>query len=121
VDITYLIVGIVLLLVVFALYYTFFRVQEDFYNYKDDTLYGVHWRWSWKKDTIMNLQCFCPSCDSVLVYENDFILHKTYFLCPTCDEQKAVIGGGDSKYSFGIVKREIQRKIRTKEYKKLAS
>lgn len=118
-DTTHIALGVGLLLICIILYYVFFMAKEDFYKYTQDDLYNVPWRWEWKKKDIINLKCHCPQCDEVLVYENDYLLHKTYFLCPSCDSQKAVIGGGDSKYAFGIVKREINRKIRTKEYKEL--
>lgn len=118
-EINYLILAVVMITVMVILYFVFFKNGEDFHDYVEDNLYSVPWRWEWKKDNIVNLKCHCPKCDEVLVYENDNILHKTYFLCPSCDKQKAVIGGGDSKYAFGIVKREIQRKIRTKEFKDL--
>lgn len=118
-EISYVVLAFVIVAIVVILYIVFFRNEEDFHNYVEDRLYEIPWRWEWKKDLIVNLKCHCPTCDEVLVYENDNILHKTYFLCPSCDTQKAVIGGGDSKYAFGIVKREIQRKIRTKEFKEL--
>lgn len=102
-----------------ALYFIFFNQKEDYTLYTEDRIYNVPWRWSWKKEEIINLKCFCPECDEVLVYENDYALHKTYLICPSCENQKSVIGGGDNKYAFGIVKREINRKIRTKEYKEL--
>lgn len=118
-DITYIYIASAVVLTLSIIYFLFFRNKVDYHQYKDDTLYDVHWKWEWKKDDIINLKCHCPICDDILVYENDYILHKTYFLCPTCDIQKAVIGGGDSKYSMGIVKREINRKIRTEEYLKI--
>lgn len=118
-DNTYIITTIITVLVVFALYFFLFRKGKDFHDYIEDNLYEVPWKWEWKKDKILNLKCHCPSCDEILVYENDNILHKTYFLCPSCDAQKAVIGGGDSKYALGIVKREIMRKVRTKEFETL--
>ncbi len=120
-EISYLITAFVMIIVAVILYIVFFGSEEDFHNYVEDKLYEVPWRWEWKKELIVNLKCHCPKCDETLVYENDFILHKTYFLCTSCDTQRAVIGGGDSKYAFGIVKREIQRKVRTKEYKNLIS
>lgn len=118
-DSLYLVFSIVLIIILVSLYKFFFSQKDDFHNYTEDFLYEVPWRWQWKKDEIINLTCHCPKCDETLVYENDFILHKTYFLCQQCNIQRAVIGGGESKYAFGIIKREILRKIRTKEYTNL--
>ena len=106
----------VLLIIIVAIYFIFFANKADYHTYTDDTLYDVHWRWEWKKDKIFNLSCYCPECDEKLVYEDDPILHKTYFLCEKCHCQKAVIGGGESRYALGIVEREILRKVRTKTY-----
>lgn len=100
------------------IYMIFFMHKPAHHNYCTDNLYGANWKWEWKKENILNLSCYCPECDEKLVYENDHILHKTYFLCSKCNSQKAVIGGGDSKYALSVVLREILRKVRTKEYQK---
>jgi len=92
--------------------------KPDFYYYTQDNLYGIVWKWSWKKEEIKNLLCHCPKCDTHLVYENDSILHRTYFLCPKCDYEVGAIGGGDNNYALGIVHREIKRKVRVNEFVK---
>lgn len=90
--------------------------KPDYFYYTQDKLYGAIWKWYWKKDQITDLWCHCPSCDENLVYENDDILNKTYFLCPTCDKEVGAIGGGDNNNALSIVEREIKRKVRLNEF-----
>lgn len=116
-DTSLVLIILLSLVVMVILYYVFFKNKEEYELYTKDTLYNIPWRWEWRKGEIINLKCFCPHCDDMLVYENDYTLHKTYFICVSCETQRATIGGGDSKYAFGMVKREINRKVRTKEFK----
>lgn len=92
--------------------------------YVEDLIYKAKWRWNWEKDEINNLQCYCPKCDSLLVYD-DCSCHtkytdvtKTDFICENCNSEIiATIPGENKNYALALVKREIERKIRTKEYK----
>lgn len=89
--------------------------------YTMDNLYGAKWRWQWRGEDIQNLWCFCPSCDSELVYDDSScrdVLRisepRTNFICEHCGHVHiASIKGGNKAYALSAVQREIRRKIRT--------
>lgn len=97
--------------------------EEDsaFRAYTTDSLYGANWRWSWIGHEISNLWCFCPSCDSELVYDDSScrdILRtqepRTEFICEHCGHSHITsIKGGNKHYALSAVQREIRRKLRT--------
>ena len=49
--------------------------QPSFKKYTEDTIEGIVWRWQWNIDKqaktfrTVNLNCFCPKCDAMLVWE----------------------------------------------------
>ena len=94
-----------------------------FASYVEDQLFGAKWRWSWVAGEVSNLWCFCPRCDSELVYDDSSCnsiystLSKTDFLCEHCHrETVSSIAGGNKNYALSAVQREIRRKVRTNEY-----
>lgn len=96
----------------------------EYTSYVKDFISGTNWRWKWKKDEIENLQCYCPICDSILVYDESSChsrytdVVKTDFICENCKSQIVTsIYGGNKRYAFNSIKREIERRIRTNEYK----
>ena len=99
--------------------------KAEYTKYLEDFIYDANWRWKWEKDEIIDIQCYCPKCDSILVYDESSChtryteVVKTDFICEKCDSQIVTsIPGGNKKYAINAVKREIQRRIRTQEYKK---
>ena len=98
--------------------------KPEHLTYIEDSVYGAKWRWKWTKDEISDIQCYCPKCDAILVYD-DRSSHtkytdvpKTDFICQNCDSQIITsIHGGNKNYALSAVKREIERRIRTNEYK----
>lgn len=100
------------------------NTKAEYTQYIEDSIYDAKWRWKWAKDEIINIECYCPKCDSLLVYD-DSSCHtkytevvKTDFICENCKSKIITsIYGGNKKYAINAVKREIQRKIRTEEYK----
>lgn len=84
-------------------------------SYTEDTIYGAKWRWRWNGSDISNLWCFCPRCDSELVY-NDISYGKTDFICEHCSHSVvASVTGGDKGYAISSVQREIRRRVRTNQ------
>ena len=118
---------IISLLALFAIAVIFLIVKEnrspEFKAYTEDFLFDTKWRWYWSGNNIANLWCYCPSCDATLVYDdsschNRYIDSKTDFICENCGSKVvASITGGNKDYSIGAVKREIDRRIRTGDYK----
>ena len=98
--------------------------KAEYTKYVEDSIYNAKWRWKWTKDEIINIECYCPKCDSLLVYDDSSChtkyteLVKTDFICENCKSQIVTsIHGGNKKYAMNTIKREIQRRIRTEEYK----
>ena len=96
----------------------------DYTTYTEDSVYGAKWKWKWHKNQITNLQCYCPNCSSVLVYDDTSSntrytdVSKTDFICESCKSKLITsIHGGNKNYAFNAVKREIERRIRLDEYK----
>jgi hypothetical protein len=92
-------------------------------NYKQQRLYGANWRWSWCGGEISTLWCYCPECETELVYDDsparDLLSPlpaRTDFVCENCSKIVASIPGGGKSYAIGAVKREIQRRVRTGEF-----
>lgn len=98
--------------------------KPEHLSYREDFIYGANWRWKWSRNEISNIQCYCPKCDSLLVYDDSSChtrytdVTKTDFICQNCESQLVTsIHGGNKNYAINAVKREIERRIRTNEYK----
>ena len=95
--------------------------KADFQSYTTDNLYGAKWRWTWIGHDVTNLWCFCPSCDSELVYDDSScsdILRRseprTDFICEHCGHTHVTsIKGGNRSYALSAIQREIRRNLRT--------
>jgi len=90
-------------------------------DYTKDDFYGMVWRWDYSPigGAITGLCCFCPRDDTVLVWiqSHDLAVEReTTFRCETCGIDFGTMRG----YSWDIegkVKRQIDRKLRTGEWK----
>lgn len=95
--------------------------DEPHESYTSDYLYEAKWRWEWHGHDVQNLWCYCPSCDSELVYDDSScrdVLRlsepRTEFICEHCGHKLvASIKGGNRSYALSAVQREIRRKLRT--------
>ena len=99
--------------------------EPEFKSYIEDFIHGAKWRWSWMGNQISNVWCFCPRCDATLVYDDSSCrslcsdVNKTDFICENCGHSVvASITGGNKDYATGAIRREIERRVRTGEYKK---
>ena len=121
---------IISLLALFAIMCIFLIIKEnkspEFKAYTEDLLFNVKWRWNWSQNKIDNLWCYCPSCDATLVYDDRTCrsfysdIKKTDFICENCNSKVvSSVNGGDKNYVIGAAKREIDRRIRTGEYKQI--
>ena len=97
----------------------------SFWNYTEDTLYGVRWRWVWSGNRISDLWCYCPICDAQLVPSFDFV--QTTFVCERCPPTNSdrsiepmgkivMVRSGNKDFIVGAAGREILRRLRTGEY-----
>ena len=102
-----------------------FKSKPEYTTYTQDFIYGTNWKWKWEKEEISDIQCYCPKCDAILIYDDTSSntkhteLSKTDFICENCNSNiVTTIHGGNKNYAINAVKREIERRIRTDEYKK---
>jgi len=99
--------------------------SED--TYIQDDLFGVVWRWCYSSNGIDDLWAFCPHCDNTLVYDEQrsdrrkpsrfYPPEFTKFVCENCDTKSQELLGNKS-HALGRVEREIDRRLRTGEWKK---
>jgi hypothetical protein len=95
--------------------------KAQYQSYNTDIFYGAKWRWRWNAQEIENLWCFCPSCDSELVYDDSscrdvlrVTTPRTDFYCEHCGHNLVTsIKGGNKSYAESAIQREIRRKLRT--------
>ena len=93
--------------------------KPEHVSYVEDDMFGAKWRWKWIENRLSNLWCYCPHCDATLVRQVDSILHETHFLCENCRHSViTTLRGRDKYFVLGVVEREIDRRIRTGEYKR---
>ncbi|MFM2075190.1 MAG: hypothetical protein RJB34_1495 [Pseudomonadota bacterium] len=88
--------------------------------YTHDTFLGLKWRWSYISGSPTNAWAFCPECDTMLVYSElgryfDPV-QKTVLTCETCCKDM-LNHEGDRAYLVEKIHRQIDRKIRTGEWK----
>jgi hypothetical protein len=95
------------------------KTDKEYKHYTEDIIQNVKWRWSWKGKEISDISPFCQSCDNQLVLKYDHINYKIDFICERCNKVVATITDANMYGEFDPVKREISRKIRTGDFKKL--
>ena len=93
--------------------------------YREDQLFGVVWRWSWLRGEPTGLWCFCPDCDTELVYQEhvqgDGLMRRDtrpdhiLLICERCGVERSKLNGL-KHYAIGTVEREIRRKLRSGEW-----
>ena len=90
-------------------------------QYTKDSFLGLVWRWGytfWDKPE--DIWAFCPRCDTSLIYSHEYPAHKnhetvTRLFCETCN-RSVLEHDGDKGYLVSKIYRQIDRKIRTKEW-----
>lgn len=84
-------------------------------KYKGDIFYGIIWRWNYYPlGNVKNLTPYCLSCDTLLIYYD--WQNKAHFKCDSfnCRWDKNF---DESVLSIkNRIQREIERKVRKKEY-----
>ncbi|MGO9622407.1 MAG: hypothetical protein ACLPT6_13505 [Desulfobaccales bacterium] len=99
---------------------SWFRQKEvnypSWHDYDQDVILEIRWRWHYSPygGEIANISYFCPSDDTQLIYEDWG--SKTVFRCETCGRRFGPMEGSRN-YIIGMVQRQIDRKIRTGEWK----
>ena len=100
------------------------RRVPTYKNYKRDYLLNVVWRWDWERSGVVSPWCFCPVCDTVLVYasgwgyEHNDQKWVTKLFCETCSTRRGQ-HDGDRNDLVNRALRQIDRKLRSGEWKKV--
>lgn len=94
------------------------------HEYREDTILGLPWRWDYGLRGLTNLWCFCPVCDTALVYheEQDFSEYGNgrkvvRLACDHCDTRIKTFEG-DKNYLLERVSRQIDRTQRNGDWRK---
>lgn len=102
------------LLIIAALFLYRTYSAETYLTYTSDTFFGILWHWSYDRGTVYEVLHRCPSCKLILQPSNTAVTTFT-LICSHCGFEK------DFRCGYGEllnrVKKEIDRKIITEEYK----
>jgi hypothetical protein len=98
--------------------------QPLFKRYKEEGLYGVVWRWTWRGRSVVGLWCYCPTCKGELSFDDENCRttknlneKTTFFICKACNgEEKGRIVGGDRRYVMTLVQHELMRRASSPEF-----
>ena len=89
----------------------------NFTEYQTDRFFGLIWRWDYSfHSSPQNLWCFCPHCDTQLIYSEDRYPDHVWFTCDHCKLQLHEVSGSKN-YALSQVYRQIDRKLRNGEWK----
>ena len=106
--------------VVIALFRWLARFRGPSYkDYREDKFFGVVWRWHYSFGEPAGLWCYCPHCDTALVYTDAYQPNRVWFTCELCGQRQHEVTGGDKDYALSRIYRQIDRKLRNKEWLKL--
>ena len=109
------------LFIIFAVIYFLVKIDKNSESkhllYTKDIMFGAIWRWKWMGNQISNIWCYCPYCDTMLVYDEHW--GETYFRCENCNN--SVIATFDCSKNRAIrrVAHQIDRKLRSGEFRKI--
>ena len=98
--------------------------EPKFKLYRADMFYGMLWRWRYRGDIIVDLWCYCPTCDSSLLIDDENCKATlnlgekvTFFICNSCQESEiGKIKGGDRNHAIKVISRAILAKIRLRTF-----
>jgi hypothetical protein len=91
--------------------------RESPLAYKKDCFYGMVWRWLMDSDfQPYRISTFCPKCDMQIHSDSAEYEYSTQFYCDKCGFKSEAIKMKPFQLEEWVI-REIQRKLRTKEWK----
>jgi len=118
--------SVVLLIVVASKIRREVKIDEPSWinNYTADNFFGIKWRWRYTSGRLNDPCAYCPTDDTILVYRREFDRasmfiggsHAITLHCDTCGRQFCPFDGNDT-HLIEKVMRQIDRKIRTNEWK----
>ncbi len=89
--------------------------EPTWHDYRADEIFGLKWRWEYHHGLIYEPHPFCPKCDMVMVWVNNW--NDTHTVtCERC-QLKKVFQGDELVATQNKVKREIDRRLRAGEWR----
>lgn len=86
-------------------------------DYRTDRFFGLVWRWTYGfGGQPQGIWCFCPDCDTQLVYTQDRFPDRIWLTCEYCN-RRLYEADGTRDYVVSQVYRQIDRKIRNGSWK----
>jgi len=115
---------VISIMVVFIIILLIKILEPKHKQYKRDIFEGMIWKWKYNGDEIVDLWCYCPTCQNMLFVDDENCQATTnlgdmitFFICHECGgDEKGRIKGGDRRYSLSVIKRAILAKIRLKTF-----
>ena len=90
--------------------------KPEYLSYREDTMFGIVWRWHWIKNRVSSLWGYCLFCNIRLIYYSHY-QESTVFKCEHCNNFVGYPFDGPISQAIGKIEREIERKINTGEYR----
>jgi len=97
----------------------------SFLAYREDIIFGIHWRWSYVGNTLDEPHEFCPDCDTRLLFRDEYGMPpglvtrnfnlQTVFFCEHCGWQSQPLDG-EHHDIINRVMRQIDRRARSGEW-----
>lgn len=84
-------------------------------RYREDHFLGLRWRWRWRRGRPVDIWCYCPDDDTQLVFRYSQADNEVTFQCETCGRRYGSFAG-DYSYVRGLIRRQIDRKLRSGEW-----
>ncbi len=91
------------------------RLGPAWRRYREDDFLGMRWRWNYKGGEPQEIRCYCPEDDTQLTYHYSQTDNEVHFRCETCERIYGSFAG-DVSYVRGVIRRQVQRKLRTGEW-----
>lgn len=98
--------------------------EPTVFDYRQDTILGLPWRWDYGSNGPRNLWCFCPACDTALLYSEEEGWSEygrgrkvINLKCEHCGN-RVQTSEGDRNYLIDRVMRQIDRVQRSGDWKK---
>jgi hypothetical protein len=95
------------------------RTSESYHSYVSDNLFGINWHWKYSYGHLYNEDIVprCPECKTIMERSatSPFMADVTTLTCTHCGYERHFDLSLDAL--IGRVKKEIDRKIITEEYK----
>lgn len=110
-------IEILILLSPFIVFLLYKLIIKNRSNYTEDIIYDIKWTWKYKGKDITNLQCFCPTCNEELIYDDTssnytLSVSKIDFICENCHRVVGSFHNDNRKNRSHLnVKKEIERVI----------